>query len=84
MKEHGLQGCHRLKKAELIALLRDTSEEWQDEPTPSVSVNPKPRSVTRPPKPTRPSHPHSESSLIPYELEVFESMEEAGLMRKPL
>ena len=49
MKEHGLQGYQRVKMAELIAPLKDMSEEWCDKSTPLVSVNPKP------PKPTRPS-----------------------------
>ena len=45
-KELGLQGYYRLKKAELIALLRDTplDEAQRDKqtrmPAPSVSVNP--------------------------------------------
>ena len=69
LKKRGLPGYHRLEKAELIALLRNTSEERRDEPTPSVSVNPRPRSVARPPKATRPPLPPLESSLIPYELE---------------
>ena len=40
MKERGLQGYYRLKKAELIALLRNRLEARCDEPTPLVSVNP--------------------------------------------
>ena len=63
-KERGLQGYH-MKKAVLIALPRDTSEERHDERTPSVSVNPKPRNVARPPKLARPLPPPPESSLTP-------------------
>ena len=74
-REHGLQGYYRLKRAELIDLLRDMplDEVQRDKPMPmpalSVSVNPRPRSVARPPKPMRPPPPSPESSLAPYELE---------------
>ena len=74
-KELGLQGYYRLKKAELIALLKDTpmDKAQGDKPTsmpaPSVSVNPRPRSVARPSKPMRPSPPPPESSLTPYGLD---------------
>ena len=53
------------KKAELIALLKDMSEECHEKPTPLVNVSSRPR----PPRPTRPAPPPPESSLTPYELE---------------
>ena len=63
------------KRAELTALLRaDSQDEAQRDkpipmPEPLVSVNSRPRSIARPPKPTRPLPPSPESSLTPYELE---------------
>ena len=70
VKEHGLQGYYRMKKAEMIALLRSTPSTVprEDEPMPEllVIVNPIPRSVARPPKPTRPLHLPPEHLFNPY------------------
>ena len=72
-KEHGLQDYYRMKKAELTALLRSmpNAAPWDDEPMSalSVSINLKPRSVGRPPKPMRPPPPPLEHLFNPYELE---------------
>ena len=69
VKKHGLQNNYRLKKAELLALLRSKTgampSDGEPTPVPSVSANPRPR----PPKPMRPPSPTPESSLTPYELE---------------
>ena len=60
-RECSLQGYHRLKKVELIALLQDNKP--VPTPTPVPSVRP------RPPKPMRPPPPPPKDLFAPYELE---------------
>ena len=60
-RECSLQGYHRLKKVELIALLQDNKP--VPTPTPVPSVRP------RPPKPMRPPPPPPKDLFPPYELE---------------
>ena len=72
-KECGLQRYYRMKNAELIAVLRSTpnaaSRDYKPMPALLVGINPKPRSVARPPKPTRLPPLPSERFFNPYELE---------------
>ena len=65
-RQHGLLSYSMLRKAGLIALLRE------NEPTPTPSINPGLRSVAQPPRPMRPPPqplPLRKDSFVPYELE---------------
>ena len=53
-RERGLRGYSRLRKAELIALLRDN---LQPPRTPLAGCSAPPTPPTRPPRPTRPPPP---------------------------